>query len=83
MTSDAAAPVPSRQIHITDELTEDQAATVLTLLADAAAEDGQQAVSEQGRLHPTSASSVFQPVMKPSCWRISAMCDLILLCGIT
>lgn len=50
MTSDAAAPVPSRQIHTTDELTEDQAATVLTLLADAAAEDGQQAVSEQGRL---------------------------------
>ncbi|MCR0988436.1 mycothiol synthase [Streptomyces albidoflavus] len=50
MTSDAAAPVPSRQIHTTDELTEDQAATVLALMADAAAEDGQQAVSEQGRL---------------------------------
>ena len=31
---------------------------------------------------PTSASSVFQPVMKPSCWRISAICALILLCGI-
>ncbi|NEE34128.1 mycothiol synthase, partial [Streptomyces sp. SID7982] len=50
MTSDAAAPVPSRQIHTTDALTEDQAASVLALLADAAAQDGQQAVSEQGRL---------------------------------
>lgn len=39
--------------------------------------------SSRTRFLPTSASSVFQPVMNPSCWRISAMCDLILLCGIT
>ena len=39
--------------------------------------------SSRTRFLPTSASSTFQPVMKPSCWRISAMCDLILLCGIT
>src|SRR6478752_4746791 len=39
--------------------------------------------SSRTRFLPTSASSTFQPVMKPSCLRISAMCDLILLDGIT
>jgi ribosomal protein S8 len=29
--------------------------------------------SSRTRFLPTSASSTFQPVMKPSCWRISAM----------
>jgi mycothiol synthase len=48
--TDAAAREPARQIQTLDTLTEEQAAAVLALLADAAASDGQQAVSEQGRL---------------------------------
>ena len=32
---------------------------------------------------PTAASSVWKPEMYPSRWRISAICDLILECGIT
>jgi mycothiol synthase len=48
--TDAAAREPARQIQTLDSLTEEQAAAVLALLADAAASDGQQAVSEQGRL---------------------------------
>lgn len=43
-------PEPGRQIHTYDELTQEQADEVSTLLADAAAVDGTQAVSEQGRL---------------------------------
>src|SRR6476646_3525945 len=30
---------------------------------------------------PSAGSRVVQPAMYPSCWRISAMCTLILLCG--
>ncbi|GHC59125.1 mycothiol synthase [Streptomyces flavofungini] len=48
--TDDQAPAPLRQIDTLAELTADQAADVLGLLADAARTDGQQAVSEQGRL---------------------------------
>ncbi|MFM9368006.1 mycothiol synthase [Streptomyces sp. Da 82-17] len=48
--TDAAPAVPPRSIQTLDALTEEQAAAVLALLADAARTDGQQAVSEQGRL---------------------------------
>ncbi|MCF3965501.1 mycothiol synthase [Streptomyces fuscigenes] len=48
--TDAAAREPAGQIRILDALTDEQAAAVLGLLADAAASDGMQAVSEQGRL---------------------------------
>ena len=48
--TDAAPAVPPRSIQTLDALTEDQAGAVLALLADAARTDGQQAVSEQGRL---------------------------------
>lgn len=47
MTSD---PAPLRRIEILDELSPAQAETVSALLTDAAATDGQQPVSEQGRL---------------------------------
>jgi mycothiol synthase len=51
MTSDDAAPfAPSRSIDTCSELTPDQAEDVLRLLSEAARTDGQQAVSEQGRL---------------------------------
>ncbi|MGW7103377.1 mycothiol synthase [Streptomyces sp. NPDC054838] len=50
MTDAAAALEPGRQIEILDELTEEQADTVLALIADAARTDGTTAVSEQGRL---------------------------------
>ncbi|PRH77447.1 mycothiol synthase [Streptomyces solincola] len=52
MTTDASAPAlePGRRIDTLDSLGEEQAAGVLDLLADAAAADGMQAVSEQGRL---------------------------------
>ncbi|MFJ6697015.1 mycothiol synthase [Streptomyces sp. NPDC091272] len=50
MTSDASLPTPGRRLDALDVLTEDQAANVLALLSDAAASDGVQAVSEQGRL---------------------------------
>ncbi|MFG2715809.1 mycothiol synthase [Streptomyces goshikiensis] len=50
MTDAAAAPEPGRQIVTLDELTEEQAAAVLTLIEDAARTDGTTAVSEQGRL---------------------------------
>ncbi|CAL9478918.1 mycothiol synthase [Streptomyces sp. enrichment culture] len=52
MTTDvrATAPEAGRRIEILDELTPDQARSVLDLLADAAGVDGTQAVSEQGRL---------------------------------
>ncbi|MGW6454661.1 mycothiol synthase [Streptomyces sp. NPDC055078] len=50
MTTDAVFPEPGRQIHSHDELTDEQAEAVLTMLAEAAATDGTQAVSEQGRL---------------------------------
>jgi mycothiol synthase len=50
MTTDAVTPGPGRQIDSPDELTPEQAEAVLALLADAAAADGTQAVSEQGRL---------------------------------
>ncbi|MFD9353667.1 mycothiol synthase [Streptomyces sp. NPDC060031] len=51
MTDDAAAALePGRQIETLDELTEQQAGTVLDLIEDAARTDGTTAVSEQGRL---------------------------------
>ncbi|MGP9019531.1 mycothiol synthase [Streptomyces sp. BR1] len=51
MTTDPAGPGPSgREIQTLDELTHPQAQEVLALLAEAARADGQQAVSEQGRL---------------------------------
>ncbi|MFK8910710.1 mycothiol synthase [Streptomyces sp. YS-3] len=51
MTTDPAVPGPSgREIRTLDELTHSQAQEVLALLAEAARTDGQQAVSEQGRL---------------------------------
>ncbi|MEU1076672.1 MULTISPECIES: mycothiol synthase [unclassified Streptomyces] len=51
MTTDPAVPGPSgREIRTLDELTHPQAQEVLALLAEAAGTDGQQAVSEQGRL---------------------------------
>ncbi|NEA05917.1 mycothiol synthase, partial [Streptomyces sp. SID10116] len=46
----ADAPSPLRKIDTLDELTPAQAEAVLELLAEAARTDGQQAVSEQGRL---------------------------------
>ncbi|MCX5387787.1 mycothiol synthase [Streptomyces sp. NBC_00083] len=49
--TDAAAPTPSsRSIQTLDELSPAQAQAVLDLIAEAARTDGQQAVSEQGRL---------------------------------
>ncbi|MEU9101118.1 mycothiol synthase [Streptomyces sp. NPDC048361] len=49
--TDAAAPTPSsRSIETLDELSPSQAQAVLDLIAEAARTDGQQAVSEQGRL---------------------------------
>ncbi|MFB7053823.1 mycothiol synthase [Streptomyces vinaceus] len=51
MTDDAAAALePGRQIQTLDELTEEQADSVLALIEDAARTDGTTAVSEQGRL---------------------------------
>lgn len=51
MTSDDTAhPVPSRSIATYAALSPEQTDAVLELLADAARNDGQQAVSEQGRL---------------------------------
>ncbi|GHD35820.1 mycothiol synthase [Streptomyces galbus] len=52
MTSDDPARLPvSRSIETASALTPDQIDAVLDLLAEAARADGQQAVSEQGRLH--------------------------------
>jgi mycothiol synthase len=51
MTSDdTARPAAPRSLETLAELSPDQAGAVLALLADAARADGQQAVSEQGRL---------------------------------
>lgn len=50
MTIDAVIPEPGRQIQSLDELTSEQAEAVLGVLAEAARNDGMQAVSEQGRL---------------------------------
>ncbi|MFJ4485369.1 mycothiol synthase [Streptomyces longwoodensis] len=51
MTSDDPARLPSsRSLETTSALTPDQTDAVLDLLAEAARADGQQAVSEQGRL---------------------------------
>ncbi|MET8750127.1 mycothiol synthase [Streptomyces sp. NPDC059104] len=50
MTDAAAALEPGRHIEILDELTEEQAASVLDLIHEAARTDGTTAVSEQGRL---------------------------------
>ncbi|MGX1671235.1 mycothiol synthase [Streptomyces sp. NPDC055400] len=50
MTSDAVPTAPDRQIETLTALTPDQAEAVLEILSDAARADGQQAVSEQGRL---------------------------------
>ncbi|WP_030686732.1 mycothiol synthase [Streptomyces sp. NRRL B-1347] len=52
MTDETPARTPAalRQIDTYDVLTDEQAAAVLALLAEAARTDGQQAVSEQGRL---------------------------------
>lgn len=51
MTSDDTARIPgSRAIETHSELTPEQVEAVLDLLAEAARTDGQQAVSEQGRL---------------------------------
>ncbi|WP_328538012.1 mycothiol synthase [Streptomyces sp. NBC_00344] len=50
MTNVPAVPFPGRQIQTLEALTDDQEQAVLTLLAEAARTDGQQAVSEQGRL---------------------------------
>ncbi|MEU6808930.1 mycothiol synthase [Streptomyces sp. NPDC046831] len=49
MTSDDTAPI-ARSVETLGALSADQAEAVLALLADAARNDGQQAVSEQGRL---------------------------------
>ncbi|MET8248543.1 mycothiol synthase [Streptomyces sp. NPDC005202] len=49
MTSDDTAPI-ARSIETCSALSPDQAEAVLDLLAEAARNDGQQAVSEQGRL---------------------------------
>ncbi|MFJ3642788.1 mycothiol synthase [Streptomyces sp. NPDC090108] len=49
-SDDALRPFPSRSIETHSELTPDQAEEVLGLLAEAARVDGQQPVSEQGRL---------------------------------
>ncbi|SCE58850.1 mycothiol synthase, partial [Streptomyces sp. DfronAA-171] len=46
-----AAPAPARRIDVLDVLDEEQAAAVGELIAAGAREDGQYAVSEQGRLH--------------------------------
>lgn len=48
--TDAATREPGKQIQTLDALTSEQAAAVAGLLAEAAASDGVQAVSEQGRL---------------------------------
>ncbi|WP_338897464.1 mycothiol synthase [Streptomyces sp. TG1A-60] len=58
MTSDdTARPSPAaRSIETRPELTPDQEEAVLTLLDEAARIDGQQAVSEQGRLHLRGAA---------------------------
>ncbi|MFC7309384.1 mycothiol synthase [Streptomyces monticola] len=48
--TDAAPAVPPRSIQTLDALTSEQAEAVLALIAEAARTDGQQAVSEQGRL---------------------------------
>ncbi|GAA3543147.1 MULTISPECIES: mycothiol synthase [Streptomyces] len=51
MTSDdTARPLPTRAIETYSALTPEQTEAVLELLAEAARNDGQQAVSEQGRL---------------------------------
>ncbi|MFD7559669.1 MULTISPECIES: mycothiol synthase [unclassified Streptomyces] len=50
MTDATAALEPGRQIETLDELTEEQAESVLALIEDAARSDGTTAVSEQGRL---------------------------------
>ncbi|MFD3871001.1 mycothiol synthase [Streptomyces sp. NPDC058623] len=50
MTDAAAALEPGRQIQTLDELTEEQADSVLELIAEAARADGTTAVSEQGRI---------------------------------
>ncbi|WP_299539604.1 mycothiol synthase [uncultured Streptomyces sp.] len=50
MTNDVPLPAPGREIETLDALTPDQSDAVLDLLAEAAASDGRQAVSEQGRL---------------------------------
>ncbi|SDM63420.1 mycothiol synthase [Streptomyces sp. cf386] len=51
MTSDdTARPLPSRAIETYSALSDEQTDAVLELLAEAARNDGQQAVSEQGRL---------------------------------
>lgn len=50
MTDEQQPPAPLRQIDTVAALTSDQADTVLGLIAEAARADGQQAVSEQGRL---------------------------------
>ncbi|MGI5409540.1 mycothiol synthase [Streptomyces chartreusis] len=51
MTSDdTARPLPTRAIETYSALTSEQTEAVLELLAEAARNDGQQAVSEQGRL---------------------------------
>jgi mycothiol synthase len=50
-TAETAAPGHPRRIDVVDELTPPQAEAVLNLIAEAAAEDGQAAVSEQGRLN--------------------------------
>ncbi|MGW4438590.1 mycothiol synthase [Streptomyces sp. NPDC004596] len=49
-SDDTARPVPSRSIETRSALDPDQAEAVLGLLAEAARVDGQQPVSEQGRL---------------------------------
>ncbi|MDG4859480.1 mycothiol synthase [Streptomyces sp. T-3] len=48
--TDAAPAVPARTIQTLDALTPEQTEAVLSLIAEAARTDGQQAVSEQGRL---------------------------------
>ncbi|MFD4130352.1 mycothiol synthase [Streptomyces globisporus] len=50
MTTDAPLPAPGREIQALDALDPAQAEAVLALLAEAAASDARQAVSEQGRL---------------------------------
>lgn len=50
MTDEQQTPANLRQIDTVDALTTDQADAVLGLVAEAARADGQQAVSEQGRL---------------------------------
>ena len=60
MTSDdTARPLPTRAIETYSALTPEQTEAVLELLAEAARNDGQQAVSEQGRARAAAATNPY------------------------